>query len=67
MTKPYVTIPHREDAIIFAATTADEGDIDLLAAKGHETYQIIHGEKVPFSERSIILNEAAKIKGKVKV
>lgn len=66
-TKPYVTITDREEAIRFAVNIADEGDIVLFAGKGHETYQIIHGEKVPFSERSIILNEAAKIKGKVKV
>ena len=31
----------------------------LCAGKGHETYQLINGEKIPFSEREIILREAA--------
>jgi UDP-N-acetylmuramyl tripeptide synthase len=31
----------------------------LLAGKGHETYQLIDGKKIPFSEREILL-EAAK-------
>ena len=38
---------------------AEVGDIILCAGKGHETYQLINGEKIPFSEREIILREAA--------
>lgn len=59
--KPYTTITNREEAVRFAVRIASEGDIVLFAGKGHEDYQLIHGEKVPFSERAIILNEAAAI------
>ncbi|MGN1410304.1 MAG: glutamate ligase domain-containing protein, partial [Eubacteriales bacterium] len=65
--KPYTTITDREEAVRFAVRIASEGDIVLFAGKGHENYQLINGEKVPFSERSIILNEAARIGGKVAV
>ena len=29
--------------------------------KGHEKYQLVHGEKVPFSERDIILDECRAV------
>ena len=29
-------------------------DIVILAGKGHETYQEINGEKLPFDEREIV-------------
>ena len=32
----------------------------VLAGKGHETYQLIKGVKVPFSEREIVKEEARK-------
>ncbi len=55
----YVTVADRAEAIRFAVHIAREGDIVLLAGKGHETYQLINGEKVPFSERNVILDEAS--------
>ena len=58
--KLYVTIPDREEAVRFAVRTARRGDIVLFAGKGHENYQIVRGEKVPFSERAVLLDEAAK-------
>ncbi len=60
--KPYTTITDREEAVRFVLRIAEEGDIVLFAGKGHETYQLIAGEKVPFSEKAIILDEAAKIR-----
>lgn len=59
--RPYTTITDREEAVRFTVRIADEGDIVLFAGKGHETYQIVAGEKVPFSEKAIILDESAKI------
>jgi len=59
--KSYVTISDREEAVRFTVRIANEGDIVLFAGKGHEDYQLIHGEKVPFCERNIILDEAQKI------
>lgn len=47
-------IPDRKDAIAKAYEIAEDGDIVLLAGKGHEDYQLIMGERVPFSERKIL-------------
>ncbi len=58
---PYVKIADRTEAVKFAVREAKPGDIILLAGKGHEDYQLICGKKVPFSEKEIILTEAAKI------
>ena len=61
----YTTVTDRDEAIRFAVRIAEEGDILLFAGKGHETYQLINGEKVPFSERAILLDEAAKVREKL--
>ena len=61
----YTAVTDREEAVRFAVRIAEEGDILLFAGKGHETYQLINGEKVPFSERSVILDEAAKIRDRL--
>ena len=47
-------IENRRQAIEFALGKARKGDVVLLAGKGHETYQIIGNEKIPFDEREII-------------
>ena len=52
---PYVA-PDRADAIRTAVTVAYPADVVLLAGKGHEDYQEIKGQKLPFSD----LDEAAK-------
>lgn len=59
--KLYTVIVDREEAVRFAVRIARAGDIVLFAGKGHENYQLIDGKKQPFSERSIILDEASKI------
>jgi len=41
----------RKNAIKIAVDTAREGDIVLIAGKGHETYQIIGEKKNPFDDR----------------
>ena len=58
---PYTVIEDREEAVRFAVNFAEKGDIVLFAGKGHENYQLIKGKKLPFSERAIILDEAAKV------
>ncbi len=50
----YTCIPDRGQAIEFAVETARVGDVVLLAGKGHENYQLIGGERVPFSERAFL-------------
>ena len=47
-------IENRRQAIEFALGKAKKGDTVLLAGKGHETYQIIGIEKIPFDERKIV-------------
>ena len=53
---PYICIEDRKDAIIHALDTAREGDLVMLAGKGHETYQIVKGEYIPFCEEKIVKN-----------
>lgn len=50
----YDCIIDRREAIRTAIALSCPGDIVLFAGKGHETYQLIRGVKVPFVERQII-------------
>lgn len=50
----YIIYINREEAIIHALSIAKEGDIVLLAGKGHEDYQLIGNQKQPFNEKDII-------------
>lgn len=50
----YVTIPDRREAIAWAIHHAEDGDVIVLAGKGHEDYQEIEGKKYPMDERVII-------------
>ena len=52
----YYIEPDRKKAIEYALSVAKSGDIVLLAGKGHEEYQLINGEKLPFSEKNIVLD-----------
>ncbi len=48
------TIVDRKEAIKMACSIAVEGDIILIAGKGHEKYQDINGEKLPFDDFAIV-------------
>ena len=50
----YIEIPDRREAIRWCLEHAEEGDIIVLAGKGHEDYQEIQGVKHPFDERVVI-------------
>lgn len=50
----YVEICDRREAIAYVISTAQEGDLIVLAGKGHEDYQEIKGQKYPMDERVII-------------
>ncbi len=45
-----LSIPDRREAIKTACTMAQQGDILLIAGKGHENYQEIKGTKYPFDD-----------------
>lgn len=53
-TGDYVEICDRREAISYCISHAEEGDIIVLAGKGHEDYQEIQGKKYPMDERVII-------------
>ncbi len=50
----YVEICDRKEAIRYAITNGQPGDIIVLAGKGHEDYQEIKGVKYPMDERDLI-------------
>jgi UDP-N-acetylmuramoyl-L-alanyl-D-glutamate--2,6-diaminopimelate ligase len=50
----HLRIPDRLAAIHAALNEARAGDTILLAGKGHETYQVIGTERLPFDEREIV-------------
>ena len=59
-TCPYIAIPDRREAIEYALENAEDGDIILLAGKGHESYQMINGKRESFSEAEIINDFCAR-------
>ncbi len=50
----YVEIIDRKEAIAYAMRNALDGDVIVLAGKGHEDYQEIRGVKHPMDERVLI-------------
>jgi len=50
----YTIIENRREAIRYALTIAQPGDVVVLAGKGHETYQEIKGVKYPFDEKVVV-------------
>jgi len=49
-----ITIPDRKEAIKYCIQHAKEGDVIILAGKGHEDYQEIKGTKYHMDERELI-------------
>ena len=49
----HVCISERRDAIHHAIATAKSGDVVVIAGKGHEDYQEIHGKRFPFDDRVV--------------
>lgn len=52
--KKYVCIADRKEAIKTACSISEEGDIILIAGKGHEKYQEMNGIKTPFDDKQIL-------------
>jgi UDP-N-acetylmuramoyl-L-alanyl-D-glutamate--2,6-diaminopimelate ligase len=51
--------PDREQAICTALAAATEGDLVLIAGKGHEDYQILGRTKTHFDDREVVARWAA--------
>lgn len=54
--KKVLSITDRKEAIKTSCAIAEPGDIILLAGKGHEKYQEIGGEKIPFDDKELLKN-----------
>jgi UDP-N-acetylmuramoyl-L-alanyl-D-glutamate--2,6-diaminopimelate ligase len=50
---PHIIEPDRETAIRRALKEAREGDIVILAGKGHETYQVLKDRTIDFDDRAV--------------
>jgi len=50
----YKCILDRKEAIEFAVSQAEPGDAIIIAGKGHETYQIIQNEVLPFDDKEVV-------------
>ncbi len=61
--KNHATIVDRKEAIKIALENARDGDIVLVAGKGHETYQEIQGIKHEFDDRRVVRQLIQKIVG----
>lgn len=60
-TGEYVVIPDREEAVEYAVSHAEDGDIVILLGKGQEEYQEIQGVKYPYSEREAVAKALKKL------
>ncbi|NBC83699.1 MAG: UDP-N-acetylmuramoyl-L-alanyl-D-glutamate--2,6-diaminopimelate ligase [Bacteroidetes bacterium] len=49
-----IAIANRKEAIHTACMLAQQGDIVLVAGKGHETYQEVKGTRYPFDDKEIL-------------
>jgi UDP-N-acetylmuramoyl-L-alanyl-D-glutamate--2,6-diaminopimelate ligase len=52
--KKSITIADRREAIKTAVNLSNDGDIILVAGKGHEKYQEINGVRLPFDDKKIL-------------
>ena len=59
---PYKVIENRIEAIKYAVSIAQPGDIIVLAGKGHETYQILKNGTIHLDEREVVAEALKSIK-----
>lgn len=51
----HVTVQHgRQQAVVEVLNSAHAGDVVLLAGKGHEDYQVIGQQSLPYNERVLV-------------
>jgi UDP-N-acetylmuramoyl-L-alanyl-D-glutamate--2,6-diaminopimelate ligase len=60
----YIKITDRKEAIKYAIENGEQGDIIVLAGKGHEDYQEIKGVKYHMDERELIQEVLEELKTK---
>ncbi|MCX8042804.1 MAG: UDP-N-acetylmuramoyl-L-alanyl-D-glutamate--2,6-diaminopimelate ligase [Desulfobacterota bacterium] len=59
----YAIVPDRRSAITAAIRAARAGDVVLIAGKGHETYQEVHGMRTHFDDREVAREAFAQCSG----
>ena len=62
--KKVKTIPNRHEAINESVKLAVRGDIILCAGKGHEDYQILGTQKIPFDDR-VVVTQTLKLRSHI--
>lgn len=60
---PFERVVDRREAIGSALAQGRQGDLVLLAGKGHERYQVIGTERQPFDERLIVEEHLGRMEG----
>jgi UDP-N-acetylmuramoyl-L-alanyl-D-glutamate--2,6-diaminopimelate ligase len=58
-----VEIGDRAEAIAYALTRARPGDALIVAGKGHETTQEVHGVKYPFADADVLADLLDRLEG----
>jgi UDP-N-acetylmuramoyl-L-alanyl-D-glutamate--2,6-diaminopimelate ligase len=53
----------RREAIDYAISNAQTDDVVLIAGKGHEDYQLVGDESLPFSDSKLVDEVLGKVKG----
>lgn len=59
----YLVLADRSEAINRAIEMAQEGDVVVIAGKGHENYQIIGTKKIDFDDREVAIKTLKTLKG----
>ncbi|GGF11768.1 UDP-N-acetylmuramoyl-L-alanyl-D-glutamate--2,6-diaminopimelate ligase [Halobacillus andaensis] len=59
----FIVEENRRKAIDIAITNSEQGDMVLIAGKGHETYQEINGVRHDFDDREVARDILLKVKG----
>jgi UDP-N-acetylmuramoyl-L-alanyl-D-glutamate--2,6-diaminopimelate ligase len=62
-----VTMADRRDAILYAVSQARAGDLVLIAGKGHEKYQEIGGQRLPFDDVAVAREALAARRDRLRV
>jgi UDP-N-acetylmuramoyl-L-alanyl-D-glutamate--2,6-diaminopimelate ligase len=57
----YEVVPDRRDAIHRAISKARQNDVVIIAGKGHETYQIVGGDKFHFDDREVAAEALSRL------
>ena len=61
VSKDFIEIPDRKEAIYYAVKNAKEGDIIAVIGKGHEDYQEIEGVRHHFLDSEVIKEAVGEV------